>query len=805
MSTITELRLQLLANGYSPIRNRDKRTFMPGWPTVELTPAEIEMWGHKHKRDSATGLRVENGLAVIDFDINDKTAMNLIADRVFEAIPELGDPNANLLVRTGKGAKEAWFVRTDEEFGRIHSRSYTRPGESVDAGTHRVEVFGGSSARQFGSFGPHTIRDDGVVEVEYAWPERSPLDTRQSELPELTKQQFFRIADIAEAVLKELGWSAVERSKSGENDAVRVYDLTEDMHFDLASGDTVSLQRLRDLAAADPDGGLRCSASFLEGAEAVNRTRCLITVTRTGNLAIWESASGVTHCEASLKPVQRDYQVAINRILEMEAERKDKRKNRIHGGDRATAAAAKLLRSFAFCEYQQASMVPLWATSMDDAVMIEKMRLKMLPNCDEEQGPRGGITRINPIDLWMSSEERINVRGARLRPDKERPTYEEDGRVWVNIYAPPEHVAEGGSAEGGKVLLQQLFPDDAQRKYFTQLLAHKVRFPHIPGPATVMVARGFGTGRGTLAELIRRLFGAAYVQQLPFEAFSGKTYQSQYNEWQATALVVIVNESSESDGSTFQTKRNTYERLKEIVDPAPTERSIFVKRDKNYRAVSFTTYIIATNHEDALPIPADDRRFFVASNGEPQSEEFWQEMRDWMDAPANVAAFYHWLAEVVDISDFNPFAPPPRTEAKMTMVEAGQSDLDRGIAAGAAEVGDLFTFDQLVHAMDKAKREHNLEYPREWTHILRRRIASVFFRVGERDGTNWQVKFEGRKHAVYAKSRDLSRDWKTRHGLRLAVFGRDDEGEPKPEGNVTSLESARSLKQSLKNVTMRDR
>ena len=757
MNTITELRLQLLENGYSPIRNRDKRTFMPAWPDVELTAEEITRWERKFSRDKGTGLRVENGLAVIDFDINDKVAMDMIADRVCERIPKLGDLNAALCVRLGKGAKEAWYVRTDEDFGRIHSRSWTRPGEGVDDGTHRVEIFGGASARQFGSFGPHTVADDGTVEVEYRWVDRSPLDTPQSELPELTKKEFFEIADIVEEVLRELGWGQVERSTAGENDAIRVYDLTDDMQFDLNTGDTVSLQQLRELAAADPDGGLRCSASWLEGAEAVNRSRCLVTVTRTGNLAIWESASGVTHCEASLQPVQRDYQVAINRILEMEAERKDRRKNKIHGGDRAAAAAAKLLRSFAFCEYQQASMVPLWATSMDDAVMIEKMRLKMLPNCDEERGPRGGVQRINPIDLWASSEERINVRGARLRPDKERPTYEEEGQRWVNIYAPPDHTAEGGSAEGGKVLLEQLLPDADERLWFTRWLAHKLRYPHIPGPGVVMVARAFGTGRGTLAQLIIKLLGANYVQQLPFEAFSGKTYQSQYNEWQATALMVIVNESSESDGSQFQTKRNTYERLKEVVDPAPTERSIFVKRDKNYRAMSFASYIIATNHEDALPIPADDRRFAVLSNGEPQDEAFWQEMRDWMGSPANVAAFYHWLTEVVDLADYSPFALPPKTAAKAAMVEAGQSDLDRALREAIdAMHTDVMVLEQLVAVVEQIARRESYDLPSapgdKRTAVIKRAAQKLLYKVGERGGDNERVMIENKRYYVWART-----------------------------------------------------
>jgi hypothetical protein len=754
MSTITELRLQLLANGYSPIRNRDKRTFMPGWPGVELTPAEIESWGRRHKRDTATGLRVENGLAVIDLDVNDKTAINLIADRIFEAIPELGDVNANLLVRTGKGAKEAWFVRTDEEFGRIHSRSWLRPGEGLDDGTHRVEIFGGASARQFGAFGPHTVADDGTVEINYGWPERSPADTPQSELPELTKAQFFRIADIVEEVLQELGWTQVERSSKGENDAVRVYDLTEEMSFDLSTGDTVSLQQLRDMASVD-GSGLRCSASWLEGAEAVNRTRCLVTVTRTGNLAIWESASGVTHCEASLK--RKEYNIDHDRLAEQLRELKDKRRNNIHTNDGLTAAFHKLVAGYAYCMHNgPADVVPIWSSSMDDAIPLKALRQQLLPNAEEEQGPRGGVRVINPIDLWSRSTDRVHVRGMRMRPDMPRPIYEEDGEKWVNIYSPPRHDAEGGSAVGGLLLLEQLYPDPAERLWFTRWLAHKLRYPHIPGPGVVSVARAFGTGRGRLAKLIGKLFGPRYVQELPFEAFAGKTYQSQYNEWLATALVVIVNESSESDGSVFQTKRNTYERLKELVDPEPKERAISVKSRPNYRALSFASFFIATNHEDALPIPADDRRFGVLSNGEPRDEAFWQEIMEWMESDANVAAFYRHLMSL-DLGDYSPFALPPKTEAKAAMVEAGRSDLDKALVeAIAAMHTDVMVMEQLVPMVERVARQEGYDLPQapgdKRTAIIRRAAQKMLYKVGERDGTHSKLSIENKRYYVWARN-----------------------------------------------------
>lgn len=759
---ITEQRLQLLANGYSPIRNRDKRTFMKAWPTVDLTEAEIRSWERKFSRDKATGLRIEDGLVAIDFDINDETAMRGIANAVFERVPQLGDPDAALLVRNGKGFKEAWFVRGDEEFGRLHSRAWTPPGQSVDAGTHRVEIFGGASPRQFGALGPHTVTDDGVVEIEYRWPERSPLDTPKPELPELTKQQFFEIIDIVERVLAGLGWSPVLKSTSGENDAQRVYDLTDEMSFDLQDGQRLSLQQMRDLAHSEPDGGHRCSAAFFEGPSAINRTRCLIGVSRAGNLTIWDSAHGATHCEASLKP--RDYAVDLNRIAEKLREVKDRRKLKIKDGDDALTAAGKLLQSMAFCPYQQLNVLPLWSTSMTDGKVLAQLRTEMQPFCSEEVGPRGGRVKISPVDIWLSSPDRTVVRGQRMRPDKERPIYEENGEKWINIYAPPVYDATGGSAATGRAFLEQLVPDAFERGWLTQWLAHKVRYPHIPGPAIVMVARDFGTGRGTFGALVTRLFGQPYVRQLPFAAFAGKTYQSQYNDWQATALVVMVNESSESDGSTYQTKRNTYEHLKELVEPAPIEREIYVKGLGNYRAVSYTSFIIATNHEDALPIPADDRRFFVLRNGHPRETEYWQEVRDWMDNDENMAAFHQWLSTEVDLAGFSPFAPPPKTEGKSTMVEAGRSDLDRAVdLAIESMAADVFVMEQLIPMVKRVAENENWELPGvggdKLTAVIRKVATRALHKVGT--GTEARVMIDGKRFYVWARTSKAAKTYAT--------------------------------------------
>lgn len=757
------VRLQLLENGYTPIRNRDKATYLPGWPTLEVTPEVIDEWARRHGRDLATGLRIENGLCAIDVDIDDQEVVDLIADALMDIAPVLADEDTPWLERSSGRAKVMWLFRVDEPFGRLHSRRWLRPGETAEENdTQFVEVFGGASARQFGVFGPHTVAEDGTVVRSYSWRDLSPLDVRVDELPVLTKGQLAALVDAAEQIMREAGWTPVALSSVGENAASRVYDLVPEMSFDCSDGVTRTLDELRAVLAAEGEtAGLRCSASWLEGPSAKRRDRCLVSLSRGGRVVVWESATGVTHMEAAAAPV--DYGPEIDRIGEKLRELAERRRLRIKTADDLTTAVAKMLDVYAYCPHQQNDVVPLWASSPEDGKPVAKFRLEMLPNAMEEVGPRGGRRLVNPVDVWLRHERRTVVSGLRMRPDQPRPTFEEDGRLYVNCYDPPLHLAEGGSADVGMEFIEHLIPDAVEREWFLDWLAFKARYPHIPGPAVVMVAhRTFGTGRGTLGVLMSRLFGERYVRSIPFAAFTGRTYQSQYNEWQADALVVMVNESSEdTEGSTYRTKRNTYEHLKETVEVRPTVREIVVKSRPNYRAMSSTSFIIATNHADALPIPETDRRFCVIRNGGTKPLEWWTEVNDWLYRPENVAAFHAWLGER-DLSGYSPFEAPPVFEGKRSMIEDSKSDLDVAFGIAMRNMpGEVFTVPQVVKVVRSVFDTYDLgRVTVDLEQVMRRLVRREAFAVGVRDG-HGRLKEGGRKYTLYARTEAMARKYTT--------------------------------------------
>lgn len=762
--TPSDIRLRLLENGYVCIPNVGKTTYLKGWPTLQVAPELIAQWARKHSRWQDTGIRVQDGLAVIDFDIDNEEMMNEIARRAEEAKPGL----ARSLVRYGKGYKEAWFVRTSEAFGRIHTRRWLAPGADLDKdGTHVVEIFGGASPRQFGSWGAHTREPDGSIKIAYEWAEGgSPLDTRLDQLPEFDKADFFLIVDIAEHVLTEAGWTYVVKTQKGESEATRVYDLVEDMLFETNQGEVdVPFAALRERAGEE---GLRVSASFIEPGRGHSLTRCLVGRGHSGDLFIWDSATDVTHHAADREPVksiQADIDMKavaerLRKLAEHASDAKQRRLTRIRPDDDYDSALGKALNSYAFCPYQILQVVPFWAEGVSEGMTKDAFRSLLDPNGKVTVNENGTEKRHNPADAWRMSKERVTVRGLRLRPEMPRPLYEEAGEKWINIYSPHVHPATGGDARWGQELLEQVLPDPVERLWFTRWLAYKFRNPGVPGPAVVLVAREHGTGRGTLATLIKLLFGSRYVKPLDFKTFTGKTYQSQYNTWMAESLFVTVNESVEADGgSVFATKRDTYERLKELIEPRAELRHFVRHGLPPFTAYSYATFLIATNHIDALPLPAGDRRIWVGTCGEPREQEFWDEVNRWLDSGENIGAFSRWLEEI-DLAGYSPYLPPPMTAGKRLMTEMSLSPID-GLLADAFErmPGEVLLPDQVIAAMRVLQPETGVELPHQWEQIARRQMQSKLHRIGVKDGPGWVVKIDAKKHPTYARSPAAARKW----------------------------------------------
>lgn len=412
---------------------------------------------------------------------------------------------------------------------------------------------------------------------------------------------------------------------------------------------------------------------------------------------------------------------------------------------------------YVFCAPRTKSVLRIISNTSEAGGMTFDNFKKLLPGDSKE--------RSVAAEVWL--QNCIKVEDAVLAPGKDRPIFRVNRRNYINLYHPPEHNIPGGEVDTWRDFMDHLIPDELSRVWFEQWLAYKYTHPENTGVGVVMVAnQQAGTGRGTLIKIFQKLFGQSYIRALDYKDFTGQNYQSQYNAYVSEALIACVEEAQNGNSGKWQTGTEFYERLKTLIDPMPG-RQVQINRKglSNEMMTTFCSYFIATNHSDALRIAKEDRRLTVIENGEQMSEEFSDQIHDWLDKPANISALARYLSKV-DMTDFNPFRPI-MTEAKRDMIEASQSDMDRAIRHVIDNVeGECFTIDQIIMHVNLIKNNHEWYLAEAWESIARKAvIPKASFRVGERDKANWSIRIDGKKVSVYAKTKALQAKWKSRSGL----------------------------------------
>jgi hypothetical protein len=293
----TAIRMALLTNGYVPLANVSKKCMLKNWPRLVVDEAMIEDWADRGGL-RATGVRIEGTLVALDFDIDDRAALDAIWAALPDDLFELVD---RMPVRRGAGEKVCLFCRVRGVKGVEHiwSKAFYRPGEADMDGavTHRLEIFGSlSGGRQVGVYGAHTV-EDGEVQVSYGWAEdRGLVEVPFAGLPEVTVGQLESLADVVSSVLLDIGWVYEVRSLHGRVAASRAYVLTGGEVFDVhGQGDgAVDFDTLEDMARVQD--GVRVSMSWREGVSAANRTRGLVSINPGDDrLQIWDTMTGVLY------------------------------------------------------------------------------------------------------------------------------------------------------------------------------------------------------------------------------------------------------------------------------------------------------------------------------------------------------------------------------------------------------------------------------------------------------------------------------------------------------------------------------
>jgi uncharacterized protein DUF5906 len=317
-----------------------------------------------------------------------------------------------------------------------------------------------------------------------------------------------------------------------------------------------------------------------------------------------------------------------------------------------------------YAYYKGAFMGRGGAISLVDGEISSTASLRglMQPYALVSIGPRGGIKTLSVVDTWMMHAQRAQIDAVQTRSDRPQPTFTEDGYTIFNRYRPPVHPTEGGDLAAFEAFFARLFPDDAERTWCWHWLAHKARRPWVPMVGVIMVAEEFGTGRGTLFEILELLFGRDYVVPCTFGELTGTSASARFNARLADALFAVVNEAVAEDGHQQAQRRLHYDVLKNVVDPSPTQRRRFEAKGQHaYAQRAAMSVVIATQHRDVVKLPHDDRRFEVPTCGRKMTPAERAEIRAWMEVPENIGALHRALlaTPAAPLDMFDPFGEPP--------------------------------------------------------------------------------------------------------------------------------------------------
>jgi hypothetical protein len=708
---LTQSRLTLFHNGYHPIPTKGKMALVKGWPSQDFLDREmdekrIESWPRRYPELQSTGVRVDQGLVVIDGDVDDAELAALAWQAIATVVYDIA---ATAPARFGKSEhKFALFAHFTGEttFRYEASHGYVRPlelalwqsalagaakGERVpEPTTHRLEIFGsyagGPCPQHFGVVGPHSYHDDGSVAAEYRWGEGPTLETTPlSGLPVISHEQVVEILVLFERMATEAGWVPLSEP-IGANSTV-AYDITEASRFDTnKGGEQIDYAELcADFAVHG--SSLRCSASFIPGrGDAGDRSHCSVgDQNRHGCVAVYVFGDAVTHFPAELKPgreqsiLDEAMPLPIAELLPDEPPEPD-------GSADLHAKAAWLVETRAYHEGGDA-VVRTYATSLDcestPSAFSRRYRHMHMPNPDKRfKRP------VFATDLWEMTPHRRNIDGVRMAPDRPFPLFEEGGRLWKNTYRRPRH-ATNGTVNVATLnvpfvaFMERFVPDPGERSWLLDWMAHKWLHPEIPGTAVIFVADTdddiregtFGTGRGLLFRIAHKLYGEQYVRSQAFSMLEGSSGQSTFNDWMHGSVLVTIDEAKTSPTAYRRGERSaTYEVLKDVVDPAPKRFRFNGKYKQAFDGMSYCSFWVASNHADALAIPENDRRFTVLRNGRPIEAGEATAIASWMEDPANIAALSMQLAGR-NLTNFNMMVPL-MTSGKAEMAELARSDVE---------------------------------------------------------------------------------------------------------------------------------
>jgi hypothetical protein len=339
-----------------------------------------------------------------------------------------------------------------------------------------------------------------------------------------------------------------------------------------------------------------------------------------------------------------------------------------------------------------------------------------------------------------------------------------------NLYRPPPHIVGGDPKKTAPWLkhVRKVYP--AAADHIIKWLAQRVQRPQEKINHALVFGGAQGIGKDTLLEPVKFAIGHWNFQEVGPTQITGR-----FNGF-LQRIILRVNEARDLG----ETNRYAfYDHTKPFTAAPPDVLRVDEKNLREHNILNCVGVIITSNYKtDGLYLPPDDRRHFVAWSELTKDDftpDYWNEMYRWYREGGNkhVAAY---LAKL-DISDFDPKAPPPKTAAWWAIVDANRAPEEAELADALDKLGnpDAVTLQQVMNATGFDGEFYQWLSERRNRRAIPYRFGQVGYcavRNAARGTGLWVI--GGMRQVIYAKETLSSRDQlaavnKLMHGEQAAA------------------------------------
>lgn len=760
---LAELGAKIVSNGYSiiPIKPGEKAPYGNDWQKLRVDRSALKRLIDKYP-DAGVGILTYNA-PFIDLDIPDGDICDHMERWIALNICDMDD-----YIRVGSAPRRGIPFRADDAFAKLTSTIYVVPDleRALPAGftndqhkkvRARIEILG--AGQQYVS--RHIHPDTGEP---YSYPRGgAPEQIARDDLPLLTQDVAQRVIDEFHRVVTETGWR-VYRANGTASGSAGDHSLTithiptstlpvemdeEDIELTLmtiparedyngwleigaalhhqyrggarglelwdkhsagAMGyDPIEIERKWESFGKERDGRLVTFRTLIEAAKQYEAKRITEAVEDVRvKLAQATHGDHIKEIVKLIKTVDFDPLAMTTVISEFRAAFK-----RISGAVLSPADAKRMLRRQDLTTATTPPWAEGWYFLSDDTDFYHyatRRRMKresfnatfdrqLISKMERLEGK--AIPETHASDLALNLYEIPTAANTIFWPGQPE-SFSFEGRDYVNGFSEaslPELPKKLNSDDRLAIRrflahLEHLIKDQGDREAFLAWYAYIARTLRRPNYAVVLQGTE-GDGKTTLFTLMGSMLGSANVR--PVDTTSLETV---YTDWSHGTVFACVEEIY----LIGQNRGAVLNRIKpmitnDVINVHPKGKTI-------HKAVNTQSYLLLTNHANAMPISEDNSRYLIIMSRWQSAaalEAFRQDNPDYYANLADMAtrgpAIRKWLIEEYELpAKFDPHGRAPRSAGKVHMAQVSKSEVEEQIIDLIAESDSSQISETLLNA-----------------------------------------------------------------------------------------------------------